>query len=362
MGNPVQKIPLSDDKFKWTANFCEIDEARLRNEADFELMQERKQVADRLAAPHSYVGEDQDQAEEIAIDSELARRQEQRAYEARVNELLADSKRELGELSADTGSLDQGFNGKMIGEYQELRAELNEQVEAAEASLKTSDRIPEIVFRSWADVLYRVGDLRKVLISNLNVDTNRDLTNALARLQGLSADLKKLQASAKRIEEAVEQIEDGEKWVSRMLKLNDAIEMLLAANEAAEAAGKAVLNTVEVGEDVIVAGINTGKDVIVAGAKWGKGRVAAYAKLAKEGYSIATTSTVIEQGIKNLVEYNIELAVAAEGFTSTEELDRAIEAKTEAIKTIGSEISKLAQKKQKLEQQSASAVKGSKPE
>jgi hypothetical protein len=341
------KKPLTDAQIKWTAETFDIDEDKLRNESDLELLMSREQVADRLAVPHSYVGEDQDRASEDAIDSELTRRQEQRAYEARVNALIADSRLELGELSAETGALDQAFNGKMIQEYQELRSELDEQVEGAEANLKANERIPEIVFKSWADVLYKVGDLRKVLVSNLAVDANRDLKAALAHLQGLNADLKKLNASAKRIEDAVKEIEDGEKWIGRMLKINDAVEMLLAANEAVEAAGEAVVNTVEVGEDVIVAGVN-----------WGKGPVAAYSALAKEGYTIATTSTVIEQGIKNLVEYNIELAVVAEGFTSTEELERAIEAKTESIKATGEQISRVGQRKQKLAMQYAAATKG----
>ena len=121
-----------------------------------------------------------------------------------------------------------------------------------------------------------------------------------------------------------------------MLKLNDAMEMLEGSVEAMEKAGT---------------------ELVKAGA-WAEGKIAAYAKLAKEGYTIATTSTVIEQGVKNLAEYNITLAIVGEGFASVGELERAIESKTEQIGEAGKELQRIARDKQKYETQYAQPVKG----
>jgi hypothetical protein len=261
---------------------------------------------------------------------------DRRAAEKRVQDLINDTQRELGELLVDTGSLDQQFNGKMIEQYDQLGQELSDQLESAQASLAAKQALPEIVLQSWEKALNERGELRKVLDSNLNVDSDKKLKDAQIQVKQLADDLKKLQASAKRIEEEVKQIEDGEKWVGRMLKLNDAMEMLEGSVEAMEKAGNALIK---------------------AGA-WGEGKIAAYAMLAKEGYTIATTSTIIEQGVKNLADYNIELAVVGEGFGSVEELERAIENKAKQIEEAGKELQRIANDKQKYERQYAQPVKG----
>jgi len=326
----------SKEQDAWVAKLCDIDESALRGENDLQLSFEQKTLNDRLAKPQSYKGREDDEARASAIGAEIDRRKVERAAGKRVQDLIDDTKRELGELSVETGSLDQQFNGKMIEQYQALRQELNDQLEAAQASLAAKQALPEVVLQSWEEALNETGELRKVLDSNLNVDADKKLKDAEARLKQLTADLKKLQASAKRIEEAVEQVEDGEKWVGRMLKLNDAMEMLEASVEAMEKAGD---------------------ELIKAGA-WAEGKIAAYAKLAKEGYTIATTSTVIEQGVKNLAEYNITLAIAGEGFTSVGELERAIESKSEQIEEAGKALQRTANSKQKYEMQYAQPVKG----
>jgi len=260
----------------------------------------------------------------------------ERDRQKRVQDLISDTQRELSELLVDTGSLDQQFNGKMIEQYDQLGQELSDQLEGAQANLAAKQALPEIVLQSWEKALYERGELRKVLDSNLNVDADKKLRDAQSRVKQLTDDLKKLQASAKRIEEEVERIEDGEKWVGRMLKLNDAMEMLEGSVEAMERAGNALIK---------------------AGA-WGEGKIAAYTMLAKEGYTIATTSTVIEQGVKNLAQYNITLTVVGEGFSSVEELDRAIENKAQQIEEAGKELQRIANDKQKYERQYAQPVKG----
>lgn len=326
----------SKEQDAWTAKLCSIDENSLQKENDLQLLFEQKNVSDRLAQPRSYQGRDEDEARQGAIGAEMDRRVVQRAADKRVEDLITDTKRELGELSVETGALDQKFNGKMIQDYQALRQELNDQLQAAQASLSAKQALPDLVLQSWEEALNETGELRKVLDSNLNVDADKKLKEVQLRLKQRAAELKKLKEAAKRIEEAVEQVEDGEKWVGRMLKLNDAMEMLEGSVEAMEKAGD---------------------ELIKAGA-WAEGKIAAYAKLAKEGYTIATTSTVIEQGIKNLAEYNILLAIAGEGFSSVAELDRAIESKTEQIQEAGQELQRIATEKQKYETQYAQPTKG----
>jgi 3-keto-L-gulonate-6-phosphate decarboxylase len=100
-----------------------------------------------------------------------------------------------------------------------------------------------------------------------------------------------------------------------------------------------------------------GNELIKIGA-WGEGKIAANAKLAKEGYEIATTSTIIEQGVKNLAAYNITLAVAGEGFSSVEELDRALESKAEQLHEAAAELQRAVAQKQRYEGQYNAPTKG----
>jgi hypothetical protein len=319
-----------DAKDAWITQLARCEPDALQGENDLQLGFEEKALDDRLARPECYAGREDDEARKTAIGAERNRRQAEAKVRARLDGLIADTKRELGELSADVGALDQGVNGKMIADYQALRQELGDQLAAAEAARQANQALPEMVLQSWEEALYEIGDLRKVLVSNLNVDADKKIKETERHLKEYAGDLKKLKASAERIEDAVKEIEDGEKWVSRLLTLNDAIEMLEGSVEAMAEASEAYL----------------------------AGKVVAYAKLTKEGYTIATTSTVIEQGIKNLVDYNITLAVAGEGFSSIDELQRAMASKTELIQRTAGELQRLLAQKQHYDAQYTEPRKG----
>lgn len=289
------------------------DDTSEPQENQLQLLFEQKTLQDKLKAPRSYRGREADEARLEEINRKLGLSANQCTVpppkDPRVAELARESRKELSdELDPNTALLlDRKLNGPMIEEYYEIRREIQDYLDNIDAQNSTSKDLGDAVLKAWAKAIYDVGELRRVLASNVVGQHTNSIQDEQKRLQDLNKYLKELKDKNKRVEEGLKQIEDGVKWTGYLLKLNDALELTAGY---VESIGK-------------------------LGTKLAK------AQLAAVGAKIYTESSIIEQGIEKIAHYYSQLTVAVEGFASVEKLEEAIKGQVELIQKSVREIDRL---------------------
>jgi hypothetical protein len=309
---PLAAGPGAPGEVMASGEVCELphDDAQ---ENQLTLLYEWKKLRDKLSAKGSYPGREADEARLEEIDRKLGGPANQcpapspkatpvaepPPKDPRVAELARETRKELDELDPDTASLtDRKLNGPMIKDYYEHREALTSYLNNIDVKTATSKSLGDWVMKSWAATIYDAGELRRILAGNLEVQYRESIDQEKKHLQNLNNDLKVLKDKNKRVEKALEKIDDGVKWAGRLLKLNDAVELV---TNYAESIGKV-------------------------------GTVLEKAALVATGAKIVTQSGIIEQGIENLAQYYSQVTLAVEGFASVKELEDAIKANVDAIK------------------------------
>src|SRR5262249_24208230 len=149
----------------------------------------------------------------------------------RVAELVRESRRELSdELDPDTASLiDRKFNGHMIEEYYEIRREIQDYLDNVEPRNSTRKDLGDAVLKAWAKAIYDVGELRRVLASNVVVQNEDSIRAKQKQLQDLNKHLTTLREKNERVQKELERIErlkGAVKWAGHLLELNHVLEAL----------------------------------------------------------------------------------------------------------------------------------------
>src|SRR5262249_48945947 len=149
----------------------------------------------------------------------------------RVAQLAEESHKELSdELDPDTASLvDRKLNRPMIEEYQEIRREIQDYLNNIDAQNATSKDLGDAVLKAWAKAIYDVGELRRVLSSNVVVQHREFIEAKQKELKQLNKELKSLKDSNDKVEAEVERIEhlkNGLKWADRLHHLSEVMEIV----------------------------------------------------------------------------------------------------------------------------------------
>src|SRR5262245_60472370 len=190
----------------------------------------------------------------------------------------------------------------MIEEYYEIRHEIQDYLNNIDAQNATSKDLGDAVLKAWAKAIYDVGELRRVLSSNVVVEHRESIEAKQKELAQMNKELKSLKDSNDKVEAELERSEHpktGLKWGDSHQHLSGVIE-----------------------------GVGTGIESVAV--------VPALVVTASSVLAIASTSHGAASNIDELFDYlaknSLQVTIAleglrGEGFSNAKELEEAIKRK-----------------------------------